>query len=206
MASEERRIEEFWAWFGTHELEFSRLGTPDEPFWELALKQLKKVDEHFWFELSRDRHPAREFIVTAEGHISSFPIADKLIRLAPKIEGWVFIPLKPAQGFRFTTTYEGTLFDPHQMWFLPLQSESHPGDLGLRIAVSGVDGMDKRKVHNAVLVILDTGMGERSAALDIQHTEVTELPTDPASLGYMELHELADYISWRKKRLACPSA
>jgi len=66
--------------------------------------------------------------------------------------------------------------------------------------------MDKSRALNAVLVILDTGIGERSAALDIQHTEVTELPTDPASLGYIELPELADYIAWRKKRLASPLA
>jgi hypothetical protein len=42
------------------------------------LEQIKKVDEPLWFELSRDSHPAREFIVTAEGHVSSFPIAEKL--------------------------------------------------------------------------------------------------------------------------------
>jgi hypothetical protein len=52
------------------------------------------------------------------------------------------------------------------------------------------------------LVILDTGLGERSAALDLQHTEVVGAPTDPASLGYIELPELAEYIAWRKKRLA----
>ncbi len=62
--------------------------------------------------------------------------------------------------------------------------------------------MDKRTAHSAVLVILDTGLGERSAALDLQHTEVTELPTEPKSQGYIELPELADYIAWRKKRLA----
>jgi hypothetical protein len=43
--------------------------------------------------------------------------------------------------------------------------------------------MDKTTAHSAVLVILDTGLGERSAALDLQHTEVAELPTDPESLG-----------------------
>ena len=206
MANEKDRIEEFWAWFASHIHEFSRLELPDEHFWALALQHLKKVDGHFWFELSRDRHPVREFIVTAEGHTDAFPIAEEFVRLAPNIEGWAFIALKPAQGFQFKTTHEGTLFDPRQMWFLPLQSESHPDDLGLRIAVAGLHAMDKRKAHNAVLIILDAGIGERSAALDIQHTEVTELPTDPASLGYIELPELADYIAWRKKRLASPSA
>jgi len=51
--------------------------------------------------------------------------------------------------------------------------------------------MDKTTAHSAVLVILDTGLGERSAALDLQHTELTEMPTDPASLGYIELPDLA---------------
>jgi hypothetical protein len=204
MADEKHRIEKFWAWFATHKLEFSR-PVLDEPFWDIALEQIKKVDEHLWFELSRDSHPAGEFIVTAEGHVSSFPIAERLVRLAPNLEGWAFIALKPPQGFQFTTTYEGTRFDPREMWFLPLESKSHPRDLGVRIAVPGLDCMDKTTAHSAVLVILDTGLGEWSAALDLQHTEVTELPTDPESLGYIELPELTDYVAWRKKRLASPS-
>jgi hypothetical protein len=203
---EEHRIERFWAWFVAHQAEFSRLASPDEPFWDLALERLKSVDKHLWFELSRDSHPVRDLIVTAEGHVNSFPTADKLVRLAPRMEGWYFVALKPAQGFAFTTTYEGTSFDPRRIWFLPLESESHPSDLGIRVAVPGLDRMDRSSAHSAVLVILDTGLGERSAALDLQHTEVTEIPTDPASLGYIELSELADYIAWRKNRLASPSA
>ncbi len=201
MASEKHRIEDFWAWFLAHKLEFSRL-TLDDSFWDLALEQIKKVDEYLWFELSRESHPAREFVVTAQGHVSSFPIVEKLVGLAPSIEGWAFIALKPPQDFRFTTTYEGARFDPRQMWFLPLESKSHPGDFGIRIAVPGLDGVDKHTAHSAVLVILDTGLGERSAALDIHHTEVTEMPTDPESLGYIELPELVDYIARRKRRLS----
>ena len=206
MADEKQQIAEFWAWFLAHEPEFSRLGTPNDPFWDLALKQIKKVDEHFWFDLSRDKHPAREFIVTAEGHVNSFSTAEELVRLAPKTEGWTFVALKPAQGFHFTTSYEGILFDPSQMWFVPLESTSRPGDLGIRVAVPGLGGMDKTTAHSAILVILDTAMGERSAALDVQHTEVTDVPPDPASEGYMELPELTDYVAWRKKRFANPSA
>ena len=119
-------MEEFWAWFAKHELDFSKLGTPDEPFWDVALEQLKTVDEHFWFELSRDRHPVREFIVTAEGHVRSFLTAEKLVSLAPDIKGWAFIALKPLRGFQFTTTYEGIQFDPRQMWFLPLEENRIP--------------------------------------------------------------------------------
>src|SRR5260370_7110729 len=164
MAGEKDRIEEFWEWFATHNLEFSRLGTrADEPFWDLALEQLKKIDEHFWFELSRERHPAREFIVTTEGHVDSFPIAEELVRLIPNIEGWTFIALKPAQGFRCTTSYEGTRFDPRQMWFLPLENESRPDDLGVQIAIPGLNGIDNTLPPNPVFVISDPGLHQRPA-------------------------------------------
>jgi hypothetical protein len=130
MASEEHRIEKFWDWFVAHQAEFSRLASPDEPFWDLALEQLKSVDEHLCFELSRDSDPARELIVTAQGHVNSFATAENLVRFAPKVEGWSFGALKPAWGFEFTTTYEGILFNPRQMWFLPLIRESNPDDSG----------------------------------------------------------------------------
>jgi hypothetical protein len=55
------------------------------------------------------------------------------------------------------------------------------------------------------LKILDTALGERSAALDIQYTEVSELPKDPQSLGYIELPALSDNIARRKRSLGSQS-
>lgn len=201
MLREKDRIREFWSWFAAHQSELSRLLTPQERFWDVVLEQIKKVDAHLAFELSRDCHPAREFVITAGGHVDSFSIAEELVGLAPDVEGWTFVALKPAQGFKFKTTYEGIDFDPRRMWFLPLDSASRPMALGIRVGVPDLHCINKATAHDAVLVILETGIGERSAALDIQHTEVTDLPSDPPSLGYIELCELADYIKWRKTRV-----
>jgi hypothetical protein len=198
MSSANDQIREFWSWFMTNRLELSKLASPEERFWDVTLAQIKRIDTHLGFELSGDRHPSREFVVTAEGHVESFPVAEELIHLAPEIAGWTFVCLKPPQGFQFITTYEGIQFDPRQMWFMPLESASRPADLGIRVAVPGLDRMDKKTAHNAVLVILDTAIGERSAALDLQYTEVTELPNDPASVGYIELSELAEYYRLAK--------
>lgn len=148
MADERQRIEAFWTWFAAHKSEFSKL-TLDDPFWDIALEELKKVDQNLWFELSRDDGTVREFIVTAEGQVSAFPIAEELVHRVPNMEGWVFIALKPAQGFKFTTTYEGTIYDPRQIWFLPLERESQPGDLGIRIGISGLGGMDENVTRAA---------------------------------------------------------
>lgn len=202
MAAARTRIRAFWQWFADHQSEFKSLSKPDEPFWDAAVKQIKKVNKRFWFELSGAGDAIREFVVTAEGHVEAFPAAEMLVSLAPKIEGWVFIALKPPMGFTFTTRYEGALFEPRHMWFLPLKNASRPQDFGMRVGIQGLESMDRAVASNAVLVILDTGLGERSAALDIQYIQVSELPSDPASLGYMELVELPDYIAWRKKALS----
>ena len=199
MASAQNQIGAFWQLFAAHQREFSELSNPEDLFWDLALDELKKVDEHLWFELSAIDTAPREFIVTAEGHVETFPIVEALIDLAPKTKDWDFVALKPPMGFAFTTNYEGVLFEPSRMWFLPLEIPSRSHDFGMRVGIEKLESTDKTRAHNAVLVILDTALGERSAALDVQYTEVAKLPKDPASLGYIELPELSDYIAWRKR-------
>ena len=68
------------------------------------------------------------------------------------------------------------------------------------------DSKRKREIQNAVLVILDTAIGERSAALDIDHIEVGRLPNDPDGEGYIHLPELPDYIAFWKRHHPGPSA
>jgi hypothetical protein len=203
MASESSNIQTFWRWFADHQPELHALSHAEEAFWDVALEHLKKVDGRLWFELSEkeEEDDCRDFVVTAEGYVEAFPVVEALIAVAPAIEGWRFLALKPAMGFDFTTRYEGVLFDPGLLWFLPLGNPPRADYLGLRIAIPGLQPADERRAHNAVLVILDTALGERSAALDIQYTEVIALPPEPESLGYIELPELAEYISWRKRKL-----
>ena len=194
-------IAKFWRWFVDHRSDFDALLKSDEPFWDMALERLKKIDERLWFVMSEPDDGARDFVVTAEGHIDVFPIAEALVSSAPEIVGWNFVALMPPRGFAFTTVYEGTFFDPQKMWFLPLDMTHRPQDLGLYIGIPGLEAMDKELAHNAALVILDTGLGERSAALDVNYTEVRELPDEPEAAGYIELPELAEYIAWRKRKI-----
>jgi hypothetical protein len=93
------------------------------------------------------------------GYQEDFPLVKAIIACAPNIRGWSFIALKPPMGFDFTTNYEGILFDPSSMWFLPLVSNSRPQELGLRVGVPNLIPAIKRQAGNAVLVILDTAFG-----------------------------------------------
>ena len=168
--------------------------------WAETLSQLKTIDARFWFELSRPDGTSREFILTVEGAKDAFPVVETTIAEAPAYPDWRFIALKPAMGFDFVTRYEEVRLEPQKMWFLPLQSDARPNDLALRVGVPNLAPEVQRQVGNGVLVILDTALGERSAASDIAHVEVCALPENPEAEGFLELPELPSYISRHKRK------
>ena len=174
----------------------------DHPYWDTVLSQLKEVHPGLWFEMSDEMSGHREFVITAEGDPKLFPLVDAMVAAAPTTGTWVFVALKPAMGFDFVTTYEGVVFDSKSLWFLPLDSSADSSNLGLRIGIPGLNDEMRRVAGNAVMVILDTGLGERSSAMDVQHVEFAELPSQPEKEGYIELPDLPAYIAWRKRKLA----
>ncbi len=200
ITQDEDPVDEFWRWFEDHLSNIAVLNDAEMPFWDVVLQQLKRIDSRLWFELSHPNGKIRELIITAAGHEDAFPIVDAAVARAPKIDGWKFISLKPAMGFDFQTSYEGITFDPRLMWFLPMLSSSRPQNLRLRVGVPNLTAEIKPKADNAVLVILDTALGERAAAADIQYLEVVRLPDSPDDNGYIELHELPKYIEYRKRK------
>ncbi|MEW6747815.1 MAG: hypothetical protein AB1486_34260 [Planctomycetota bacterium] len=196
---EKARIGEFWSWFAQHKSDLARLSSDRSPVLDELLQRLQRIDRHLYFEICTNSDP-HELIVTAEGRQELFPLVDAVVAAAPRVEGWVFIALKPPMGFAFETSYEGIMFDPRSMWFLPLESPSNPPALGLRVAIPDFDCDQEQIAKNAILVILDTALGERSAASDIQHVEITALPPEPENRGYIELPDLPAYIEWRKRK------
>jgi hypothetical protein len=79
-----------------------------------------------------------------------------------------------------------------------MESQSNPKHLGLRIAYKYFDQARVKDFLSGTFLMIDDGLGEKQAALDIQHIEVGALPEDPDEDGYIELRELAEYIKWCK--------
>jgi hypothetical protein len=200
MSELHENIDEFWQWFTVHQTDFDALFDTSDPFWDVAVSHLKRLDGRLWFEVSQPDGSDRDFVITAAGHVDAFPLVHTIVACAPCVAGWRFIALKPPMGFDFVTTYEDIRFDPRSMWFLPMESHARPLDFAVRVGVPGFSHAIKRQAENAVLVILDTALGERSAALDIQHVELSVLPDCPEAAGFIELYELPRYIEWRKRR------
>lgn len=188
----------FWTWFrGFAE----RVPDDDVPgsLQDELLTQLQCVDPRLYFLLSINASP-KEFIVTADGDTAAFPAADDLVGVAPEINGWSFLSLKPALGFRFRHSDGPISIDASELWFIPAKSEAHPAELGIILGFPDADLVLANQSVDTAYTILETGIGERKCAADIAHVAVDDLPDDPSASGYLEISHLSDYISFHKRR------
>ena len=115
------------------------------------------------------------------------------------MDDWNFIALKPAMGFDFTHESNGILLKASELWFMPLKSEEAPSALSISLGVPDADYVLEHQTIDTAYTMLETGIGERSCAVDIQKVFVEDLPDDPAANGWIELPRLAEYIAWRKR-------
>jgi hypothetical protein len=205
MINEEQslQVSKFWIWFQEHEANFEELIQTDNPFWDIALAQLHKIERGLWFMISNHASEKREFVFTAEGKSELFPLVEFIVSRAPALSSWEFIALKPPKGFDFKTVYEGIELDPKTMWFLHLTSKSNPKAFGLRVGIPVYDSQHERSLTNGVVIILETALGERAVAEEFLYVEVGRLPDNPGSEGYIELLKLAQYIEFHKRKVRC---
>jgi len=191
----------FWRWLLDHQADLNALEHPEQPFWDTLLERLQRLDGGLSFELSAPGETPRELVVTAQGDWELFPLVEALVSVAPPLDGWEFVALKPAMGFAFGLRSEGLELDPSQLWFEPMADGDTPHLLNLRIAVPGFNEEQELEISNGLLLILETALGEKSAAMDVNVVDVCELPDDPEGEGFQRLPELASLVEWRKRRM-----
>lgn len=204
-ANKHRAVETFWRWFINNQDRFSSIPS-NRLLLELILAKLKEVDDGLFFEMSVDLNP-KEFIITASGDTSLFGLVDEIVSQAPKLNDWKFIALKPPKGFSFRSNFRGILFDPQKMWFMPLKKRDDPNFLGLKIGYEdGCNFAEKQIVRDGTFLVLDTGLGERVAATNIQYLEIDELPPNPVASGYGKVTELERYLSGLSRKRKLPKS
>ncbi|MCP4677972.1 MAG: hypothetical protein GY854_21145 [Deltaproteobacteria bacterium] len=101
-------------------------------------------------------------------------------------------------SFESNFEYKGMTLNPKEMWFLSLTTERDPSLLGLRIGIKDLDEGDIPKATEAVRAFLDHGLGEKTAADEIQHLEVVRAPDEAEKIGFVWMPELTTFIKWRK--------
>lgn len=177
------------------------MGSFSEELLDEILENLQKVDDGLFFEIGYDAHAKLfELIITPEGKHKKIDLTREIIASAPPVKDWKFIAFKPALGFGFVTEYEDIYIDPKLIWFLPLNSKSHPLDIGIRIGIKNFNLAKEKQILSACYIVLDTCLGEESVMQDIAYVDVCDLPENPVEEGFIEFIEIKEYIEWIKRK------
>ena len=199
------KIKDFWNWFeeNNHAFLFTNEVDNDvkEKLLEDFLNELHKYNDRLFFQIGGMPGKDQELIITAEGDAEQFESVEKLIEQAPSIKNWIFVPFIQPSDEDSTIQYGTTKITRSNLWFIPLQSQSHPTDIGIRIGVPDYSSLDKKDTDNAVFKMLDTVLGEKSFALDIDYIDIAELPQELEEKGWINLMELRAFVAWKRKKL-----
>jgi len=196
--------EQFWNWFKDNNKAYTFLDSVDNVVKDKLLdefeEKLHAYCDKLFFEMGGLPDEDQELIITAEGNSDYFDKVEELINVAPQIDRWQFTALKPAIPGHFKSTWGNIQLDTNDLWFLPLNSKK-PQGIAIRIYIKNHDLIkDDKHLTQLVWKMLDTILGEKSMAYDINYFDTDLQPDDPEAEDMYPILELPDYIRWVKSK------
>lgn len=159
--------------------------------------------DQLFFEIGGWPGKEQELIITADGNLDYFKYVEKLINSAPVIQNWSFTAFLQPQELDYTSNFEDVELKPLEIWFLPLDNKSEPKSVGLRICLPNYQLVKESEwLDAAVYNVLNTTLGEKTFALDVNYIEINGLPEKPEDHGMIELKDLPAFLKWKKAKLS----
>ena len=183
-------IETFWVWFENHADELYEFENNQDQLFEELSTELKKVDDNLTFEFGMvQENYTREFIISADGITSSFPVVKRLHAAAPKLKDWVITAFRPRIGTEFSINYSGIEVNGQRMKFSYLSFEN---EIDLKLFIPNYDSDDERYI-GAAFIMLDNALGEYDVETKLGEIEFLHVPSDTTDLlPFSELPGVVD--------------
>ena len=197
-----KTAEEFWDWFRMNNHPYLFINEVDstekERLLDLFLEQLHAYCEGLYFEMGGSPKEDQELIISAEGIEKNFPKVEELVAKAPAMPNWKVIAFKQPKGEGFKTEYNGIVFDPENIYFMPLENSNEPQLIGIKVCVPGFSEETKNDFIAGTYLMLDGLIGEKAVTLDIDYLDIKGMPEDTD--GIVGIKQLGAYIGWKKSQ------
>jgi hypothetical protein len=197
-----KTAEEFWDWFQKNNHPYLFVNEVEnaekERLLDLFMEQLHEFCDHLYFEMGGNPDEDQELIISAEGIATYFPKVEELVSKVPAIPGWKVTAFRQPKNEHFKTGYNGLVFDPQKIYFMPLENSNEPQLLGIRVMVPGYEERSKNDFLAGTYLMLDSLIGEKSVTLDIDYLDINVLGEQQE--GIVPVTQLAAYISWKKSQ------
>jgi len=186
-------IDEFWDWFAANEKMLRRIQYDSLQTLNLIGERARKIDSGLAFEYEPPKNNIINVTVSADGNRDLFPLVQRIVEKAPKIDGWTFVAFRqrvPMKGK--TLRMGGRELDPEKMKFFPMPS----GDsLDVIIYAKNVTEDNYNQMAYASLLLVDNILGEYDCVKKVRKYDIQNMPTSKEELkGLMPLLDLPDYV------------
>ena len=169
----------FWKWFSKNSNQYYHFEQNQSDLFQKLKFELDKIDTNLVFEFSPIlKNKKREFVISADGIMSSFPSVVSLTNKAPFIDKWDIIAFRQPKSFVNQINY-GELTVSFENVFFKYRKNNRKIDLELHLQRF----YESAEWTTAVFILLDNVLGE-------YHTEMSLNFIDKKPLNINEKEKL----------------
>ena len=183
----------FWEWFTQKEKYiYDELESNTDEIAFLIAEQLKMIHRDLVFEISFEKEENKmNFVVSADGDISLFPLVIELCGIAPTYQRWNIVPFRPRlEQKNQVIDVDGIKLDYDDVYFTYTTQDDY---LNLDVYIKGYDQEDNRYIHT-YFILLDSLIGDYDAVTKIGVTTVYTYVEDDSLFNIRELKKIIDFL------------
>jgi len=198
---EEKAIRNFWNWFLANEHLFY-FGTENEDERENLFKKisgkLKKFNETIVYEFSPiKKDNTKEFCISADGMKDAFADVKSIVNLAPEHEHWEFTAFRQRVQSESLEIKMGEIKIGYEDIYFRCGEQE--GKFGIEFNIR--DYYESDMLQNAVIILLDSLLGEYDAVMEIDFVDWKKLDKSKKKryFRFVELRKIIDDRKMNKK-------
>ncbi|HEV8430155.1 MAG TPA: toll/interleukin-1 receptor domain-containing protein [Pyrinomonadaceae bacterium] len=183
--------DKFWKWFESNSNSLKNLKRNHTKIIESLRSELSKVSEGLTFEIGSKESYGHDFIVSADGIAERFSSVIRLVGAAPGLPGWRIVAFRQPKGTHFTLEFGNQKLSPDNLWFTTTPNGYL---LDVTFYAKGLTRRNKKKFQGAILIALDTALGEFDVETKIGRIDLKLAPRNPLKVGLKSFHELPTFV------------
>lgn len=193
----------FWKWFAERndDFRFFREMEQDEivALFDELTERLHLYCTSLYFEMRVDELSGGELVITANCDESFFDDAEYLVSQAPEMERWKFTALIQADPDSARIEYADLELSAEDMWYSAVEDTEQPEKLDIVVHIDDYENLKLNEhLDDAVFILLQSLLGEKSFAENVNIYIVRELPEGLPVSDFPTLDTLPAYIAYLK--------
>jgi len=176
----------FWRWFEEHEGELFAFESDQERVFEALARELHRVHRDLTFEFGPVEDGVREFVISAGGIRTAFPVVERLAAAAPELARWRVIRFRPRRDPSMVLEFGGANVRGEDV-LVHVRPEGRK--VGLTLFMEGYRATPQSVYEQIGYLLLDNALGEYAVETRVGSIEFGDPAQSPGE-GMIPLVDL----------------